>query len=697
MTLIKNKTTGIIIQAALWILTIVSTVFLLQRTQAGTVIRMTETAFMIAEVLVVALWFFLALYFVSPEWISWAIIAVVAYVFLWIHRIAMPVLVSGLYIFYLIVAGEALLNTINPERNEDRLKRFLHDFVMGSAVHLTVVCLINVFGTGGIAASRIVAIAIFTLSAVYIGVIRYSRKRISIPCKELPDDKELKKEKKYRAYICLAVALLLAMILLQAGRINITLDYDSLHYGLRSKYILDSGNGIYENLGSVNDVYVYPKGLETLVLPLVTDVTYGYVLSFSWWMSVGILVCIYCMVKKLNCRRAGVYAAMFAAAIPGIMNMGISAKTDVITVFIQLLAIIDILNEDYVWAGTELLFSLIFKPTGLLFSGVIFIVTLLYVIITKRKIDTVRWYISIPVILAFGFITARTIMLTGFPVTAAASKIWSAIGFLPRYPFNNVEAFGKAENVSLIKRLIGFFFCPVTDDLFHVYIAWGGIGTAVMLFFGFLNKGNKLLKILTGTILAVSIVCILTLYQVDGNYFMILYALADVLFFASAEGIYHYLLPVLLMNIMVCTVTNWSGSVGLTPDRFLHLGFYDHESDAYDNLIAAGNKEIYDFLARDSKQRVIAFADQPQCFGFRCIVQSYTDIEGSGGNVYLVKTLDLFKEFLDYAKTDYIYVNDDFLASHSRAGDIIEYMIEDGSLREEIDEGSNRLYEYIQE
>ena len=49
---------------------------------------------------------------------------------------------------------------------------------------------------------------------------------------------------------------------------NICADYDSLHYGLRSEYILNDGGGIYEDLGSVNVVYTYSKGLEILLLPI---------------------------------------------------------------------------------------------------------------------------------------------------------------------------------------------------------------------------------------------------------------------------------------------------------------------------------------------------------------------------------------------------------------------------------------------
>ena len=73
------------------------------------------------------------------------------------------------------------------------------------------------------------------------------------------------------------------MFFLQAGRLNHELDYDSLHYGLRSAYVLDNGNGIYKNLGLINLVYTYSKGAEVLVLPLSGTPTYGFVLSFTFW------------------------------------------------------------------------------------------------------------------------------------------------------------------------------------------------------------------------------------------------------------------------------------------------------------------------------------------------------------------------------------------------------------------------------
>ena len=81
------------------------------------------------------------------------------------------------------------------------------------------------------------------------------------------------------------LAFILTILFLQAGRLNHELDYDSLHYGLRSPYILDNGEGIYENLGLINLVYTYSKGAEVLVLPLSGTPTYGFLLSFTFWTT----------------------------------------------------------------------------------------------------------------------------------------------------------------------------------------------------------------------------------------------------------------------------------------------------------------------------------------------------------------------------------------------------------------------------
>ena len=74
-----------------------------------------------------------------------------------------------------------------------------------------------------------------------------------------------------------------------------------------------------------------------------------------------------------------------------------------------------------------------------------------------------------------------------------------------------------------------------------------------------------------------------------------------------------------------------------------------------------------------------------------CSVQSYYDITGSGGDVYLVKKLAYFEEYLKWAGTEYIYVQAGYLADQPRATQIIEDMIAEGTLRDLTFEWGNML------
>lgn len=153
-------------------------------------------------------------------------------------------------------------------------------------------------------------------------------------------------------------------------------------------------------------------------------------------------------------------------------------------------------------------------------------------------------------------------------------------------------------------------------------------------------------------------------------------------------------MPAVITAAALCLLTNWAGTAGMTEVRFRHTGYYDHAWDRLDRIAASGARPVYEALAHDRSARVIAMAQQPDCFIFPCITQSYTDIEGSGGNVTLVKTLKDWKEFLDHSGVTHIYTDDAFLAERSRAADIVRDMLDEGSLKEVVSSGGKSLYRY---
>lgn len=146
------------------------------------------------------------------------------------------------------------------------------DFVLGSGLMILAFCLLSLAGIGSIAHTRILTAL---LAAVYL-VPAASRMAARLSVNSSWRKRFLVKKRPMSFTAAVMVSVMLAILFMQAGRMNICLDYDSLHYGLRSEYVLNNGNGIYENLGSVNVVYTYPKGLEILLLPLSGLPSYGF-------------------------------------------------------------------------------------------------------------------------------------------------------------------------------------------------------------------------------------------------------------------------------------------------------------------------------------------------------------------------------------------------------------------------------------
>lgn len=654
--------------------------------------------------------------------------------------------------------------------------------------------------------------------------------------------------------ILFLTAVILIVLLIQLCRINIAVDYDSLRYGLRSPYVLLGGRGLsgfFENPGLVNTVYTYSKGFELLTLPLSFFKSYAYVLCVNVWALIGVLLLCGKLVRALcGIRFSEVPAAFSAALMAGITNMAVTAKSDLPTLLCQLLFIYAVLRflkndaaaaaEAEEWEQTEkrerkqsarkvraasyvgaglfgLIASYALKPTAMLFSSVIGLTALWYILYLRRKEkserkrpegaasgrpETVRETVyplrlngaSVRLISASALFTGvcwlRTLLITGLPVTSVFSGLFSAIGFQLNYPFaaqyvpDNAAALSFTESVkNFLLRLFRFLLCPLGEDMEHVLMAWGGIAFLALLLFLLLRggrvyaylkeeaAGNRIKKraalseddaseeTLIGfrfLILCFSAVLLLALasfwflYQIDGNYYMLLYALAAVcgtaaLLFsekrraertearaqASAEPLAsraaeaaeaanerraggprrhgrHLLMRIdeslrenstgliLLTAVMlyVTAFTGWAGAVGFTeiPLKYTENGFsfgnflfYDHEKEAEARHRSEGTYYLWSELNETevgAENHVIAFSDEPECYDFRCVTESYTDVAGSGGNVYLVKTLNIFKEFLDWSGTDYIYADKEWLSrpGNERAKELLLDLIEDGTL-----------------
>lgn len=672
-------------------------------------------------------------------------LALVTAVFTWLHQAFLPLLAAGAYCALILRVGMAVrhLGAAAGRRRKrtvsgmDRLWdgcglvefheiTAMADFVLGSGCLILIYCLMSLAGIGSIVHIRIFAVLLAALFLIprLAGLWTASRMRAEKPQPAAAERKPMA----WSAAILLSV--MLALLLMQAGRMNICLDYDSLHYGLRSEYILNNENGIYENLGSIHVVYTYPKGMEILLLPLSGLPSYGFVLAFQVWAALGLLVSAGKTAELFVGRRCGLLCAALLSCIPGIMNMAVSAKTDMVTVLCQIIMVCFLMmylkkrrSSFLILAADAFILSMVMKPTALVFSTVLMGTAVGYMFFTGQlriKWKGSLWYTLIPMTAMWGFVWLRTLRLTGIPVTSVFYSIWEKLGFYVKYPFwfaeipsNGGDLFTRSGAVHMLKRLYGVLLAPVGEDMAHVRIAWG---TSFMLIFSVLlltpalvktrklkNREKQPLRCLVWMFVttgAASLAALYLLWQVDGNYFMLLYCLMTILAVVVigkfenstfAHLTVEMLVPVAVFNITVMAVSNWAGTLGLTPVRVVHGGYYDHRAENERILKEGGNRQIWEILAADGRTRVLVFGEQPEMLLFPCNAQSYTDIEGSDGNRYIAASPEALVCYLNYAETEYIYLESGYLRPGSDGWDNVTAMLEKGYMTEILYENGHAL------
>ncbi|GLC82481.1 glycosyltransferase family protein [Lacrimispora brassicae] len=642
------------------------------------------------------------------NWQKLGAAALITAVFLWAHMAFVPVLVSGLYLAYILFFGRFLRVSLWKLPKEDGLSS---DFLTGASSLMVVFCLMSAIGIGSI---KYLTVFLFISAGL---LLLFGRSCLGGGGK---GNAPVLKAKEI-----FLIAFLLTMVCLQAGRLNIAVDFDSLWYGVRSRYILDNGHGIYENLGTIGIVYTYSKGFEVLTLPLSQLPSYSFVTSVNLWLSLGVLFLGYKIGRIFMKRDQAVFLAALLSGVPGIMNMAVTAKSDIITLLFQEIMVYYLLlfikagrkSWRYLGYGTAAYFiSLTLKPTALVFSTAVFGMGFLYLLgkfllpqLGAEEKNGGGLGVVAGALLALGGIWARTLLLTGLPLTSVFSSLLTRLGFHMKYPFmiNSIPHYGAGMSlgekaVRLAKRLHGFFFCPVGEDMDHVILAWGGFLLYFLIllwivsrFYGKdVDKGknsqlSSFLKVIYVPFLAVNLISLAMLTQVDGNYFMLLYVLTAVYVLkAAAEAREKTLwrggmgvgVWVLLFSVFFTSMTSWNWSLGFSPVSFSHKGYYDHREAARQEMVSKGNEKIWEILAADPETRLIAIGDHPEVLEFPCNVQSYDDITGVWGNVVLVKKMDYFVEFMDYAKTDYVYVQAGYTGEENRSYTLVRDLIRWGKL-----------------
>ena len=355
-----------------------------------------------------------------------------------------------------------------------------------------------------------------------------------------------------------------------------------------------------------------------------------------------------------------------------------------------------------------------------------------------------KWTSELPFVLFSlvytGLITLRTFLITGLPFSTTFTGIFKAIGFHVNWPFNldaHVDYSGElsfSESAfSFFRRLFSFLFYPVGEDMEHVAIAWSGVLFPLILFFAIwqcfslgrkclpgrnhLLGGNSLLErnSLSGreaflcrgsgdaspwdylplslsflVIMVFSLLSFVMLWQIDGNYYILWESLALLLCFSGGNlqekrGFIlllkaFFFFPFYLAAFLTTITTSWAGAVGFTPIDLANKGYYDHALVELENQGEKGSLPAFSEMAKNPRHHVLAFAETPECYRIPCNVQSITDVEGSGGSPGLYDSPLYFAWFLKWSDTDYVYLEQSFLHDEreERAREMLLQMAEEG-------------------
>jgi len=752
-------------------------------------IHFTESKRMYVEIAILAVLIFGGLAFLKRGRSRMYWLTAVVLVFSWIHVVFLPMVVSAVYLISLLAIGRFLRKRVFFRGTvwERPYFSFYMDFLFGASFAIVVYCLLSALGVGKIAWMRLSVYALgvaalgFDFSSISCQCIMGwqtlswmldGRDKVSVhvietgkqallftgrhfwnrKCRNKPAGSGASREipRRVRRAWTLAAGWCVLMFLIQVGRLNIALDFDTLWYGVRSQYIVAGGTGLYENPGLVGMVYVYSKGFEVLTLPLCDLASHSYLTFFNLWLAVlGIGAMVWNAVlltgnrkqeteKKLTYHSVlpGIMAAVLTVSVPGIMNMALTAKADLITWLLQLIMLGCFFQYIHVYenhwislsgaAGSYFL-SLTMKPTSLVFSTAVFGmmgVYLLWFWFHERGAAAELFHRMVRLIvslcLPFGALTgiwARTMKITGMPVTSVFTSIFAWFGFKMKYPFATSELPQNYQEEStlhvLARRIWQMLMQPQGEDMGHVILAWGTSLMAVLIvmlvLYGiFSKKGDEQSHIWNAALVIffpfviVSLISLSMLYQIDGNYFMLLYSMlilgaCRAMVYFKKIGFYPLaskcLAPLLVLNLIVTAISSWAWTAGFSEIHLLNKGRVNHRAQEQARMEEKGNTLIWQEVSQDPENRVIAFGTHPYCLQFPCNVESYKDITSPWGNVELVNSPEAFETYMAYAKTDYVYAEASYLGpgSWEWSLDLLRELIRRGSLTDLFFENGNML------
>ena len=641
-----------------------------------------------------------------------AVIAMVSF----LHGFFFGLLGAGIYIWCIYHIGNNVCKLLKLEGNHLAI-------ILGMAIITIFIAILSIVHLGTPEMIR----KLFPI----IGLIMVigDRKTIIGHLKKIPWAVNWQEEKLKNKYFMAFETLILTGICIIISKANYCTDYDSLWYGFKSQYVLAPFTGIYDNINLVACVYTYPKMFEIITLIFSGLNTYSFIVGINVLLSVLILHVVFKIGQELDIRNCNnILISVCVVLTPAIMNMAISAKADISSLYFQCVAIwiiiraINTKNKSY-WliALGIMITTYALKSTCILFSSLIIIVMIIYKIKNKLKVNRKSVIYFLILMVANAFVYCRTMLITGLPMTSLVVPILTMLGFKIKYPYTLVssrvttvrELFEGGLLWERLKRIPKLFFFPNSSDVVTTEWTWWGILFSIIwigvIIYTFMHIKKLILNIKIGNaesyigiifvvLSAFSFGTMLLLDKPDGNYYITLQVVTYVylaIIVQNYVNIHNILiiLPLLFCNILLEIAISCSWSVGYTPIDLKNKGYYNHQEKYVDSIISAnGLDDVYNYMGNHDKDRYLICAINNE--DSLLLLPGITELYGHQKTwaEYSLESEDQFKEFCVAVDMRHILVEDEFIQEDKNLNIMIEHLKEQNLLYIELQSNGYTMY-----
>lgn len=659
----------------------------------------------------IAFWIYVMLLLVPFEKkvYRYGIVGIIYFLFAYLHAFFWASLFCSMYAGFVIATGYIVTGFLGKSCEKIR-HEFHYCFVNGIASIIILVGVLSALGGGTPERLRMVFPALFFVELIFL------RKKIVEFIKKTWNDKLMVPTEKTDYIGTVMVALVLTAVTIATCRANLGTDYDSLWYGLRSNEVLAPETGIYDKVIMMACVYTYSKGFEAFTLVFSGLRTYSFVLGCNIMLCVMLFSAIYELGKQKASNRASILMVMLAALTPSILNMTITAKSDIATIYLQIVVLLyavkALKNSDgqYLLASfSALILSFGFKPSSIVFSTIIFLITLILAAKQRISIKAKEWLALSFAVGGLGVLFARTVIITGYPITSLVVGIFKRIGIEPKYPYTLPtirtmslrELFIPENFTERFLRLFKIFFAPNTSDIYTLEVSWWGALFTVIWIIAILSiicrpmhtvrlmRQDKVIAFQVWLLLicsAAGVGCMMLLTTPDGNYFILLHALTywyvgTELYRAADKVQLTLMIPLVMCNFLLCIATSWSWINGLTPIDLSNKGYYNHEEKYIKPVVEANEAlPLYEYLEVQPEKKWIACSTREEMmFVLPGTIEVYVHHIVWGANT--IADAQAFDKYMHYAGVDGIILEPVYQEYYPECMDLIWQLAQQGHLK----------------